>query len=84
LSTLSIASLSKGRAFALSLLRPMFLSGMLSCLVYIVSVRSSYPTLGVLTGTLFAYGLAGLTGWFIYRARAFRGGHWDGEGSEGS
>lgn len=71
LSTISIAYATRGKDFTLSLLRPLLLSGMLTCIVYVLTVRWTYLPLGVFWGTLLAYLGAGLTGraLFLWRMK---------------
>jgi hypothetical protein len=67
-STLVIVSWSRGSRFSLGLLRPMMVSGSVTILVYTLVVRYSYPSLGIIGGTVAALFLSAVSAYAIYRS----------------
>jgi hypothetical protein len=65
-TTLIIASRSRGAEFARALTRPLLVSGMINVAVYALAVRYLYPSWGTVAGTAGAFLVAGLTAYGTY------------------
>lgn len=66
LSAFSIAYKARGIEFSRALVKPQMFSSMTNVMLYTMTVRYTYPTLGILWGTLLAYVVAGLSAYGSY------------------
>lgn len=67
LSTIIISYRSQGLEFSRSITKPMFISGMVTLLVYPLSIRYLYLSLGIFTGTLVSYLIAMVSAYVVFR-----------------
>jgi len=65
-STLVITSFSRGVAFARALTKPLLVSAMVNVIVYVIAVRSFYPGLGLVPGTISALVVTGVSVYATY------------------
>jgi hypothetical protein len=67
LSAFSIAYKARGIEFSRALVKPQMFSSMTNVMLYTLAVRYTYPTLGILGGTLLAYVVASFSAYGSYR-----------------
>jgi hypothetical protein len=66
LSTMIITYLAQGRAFSVSVLKIMMISGTISVTIYAIAVRLFYPTIGLILGTLASFLISLASAYLIY------------------
>jgi len=66
LSTMIITYLAQGRAFSVSVLKIMMISGTIDVTIYASAVRLFYPTIGLVEGTISAFLLSLVSAYLIY------------------
>jgi hypothetical protein len=67
LSTMIITYLTQGRNFSNSIIKVVMISGSLNVVVYVLSVRLTYPLLGLYLGTLISFLISVFSSYFTYR-----------------
>jgi uncharacterized membrane protein (GlpM family) len=65
-STLVITFLSRGVDSARALTKPLLVSAMVNVIVYVIAVRSFYPGLGLILGTIVALAITGVSVYVTY------------------
>ena len=67
ISTIIISYRSQGLEFSRSITKPMFMTGMVTLLVYPLSIRYLYLSLGIFTGTLVSYLISMVSAYVVFR-----------------